>query len=152
MLEEDGISSPTLPKSAETVLVRPRSGRRLAGTWLWWRMHNRSVPVVAPTPIAPYTVARACEGAVAPGAALSRAVAPGAALSITVECYRWRVDESRRTSDPPMTVDALRVAYDACASAWAGVRAARSESTCDMLDSAPAYNTWAFPGRAPLQK
>ena len=104
------------------------------GTWLLWRMRNRSVPVAAPTPIAPYTVARACDGA-----------APG--LAVAVECYRWRVDEARRTASPPLALADLRAAYDACVSRWDEERAARPASTCAAIDDAPAYNTWSFPAR-----
>ena len=104
------------------------------GTWLLWRMRNRSVPVAAPTPIAPYTVARACDGA-------------GPGLAVAVECYRWRVDEARRTASPPLALADLRAAYDACVSRWDEERAARPASTCAAIDDAPAYNTWSFPAR-----
>ncbi|KAH8087597.1 cupin-like domain-containing protein [Aureococcus anophagefferens] len=85
-----------------------------------------------PTPLAPYTVARACDGA-----------APG--LAVAVECYRWRVDEARRTASPPLALADLRAAYDAGAARW-GERAAPA-STCAAIDDAPTYNTWSFPAR-----
>ena len=52
----------------------------------------------------------------------------GPGLAVAVECYRWRVDEARRTASPPLALADLRAAYDACAARWDEERAARPAS------------------------
>ncbi|KAK7249430.1 hypothetical protein SO694_00048289 [Aureococcus anophagefferens] len=100
------------------------------GTWLLWRMRNRSVPVAAPTPLAPYT-ARACGGA---RAGLAVAVAPLA---------RRR---GAPHGEPALALADLRAAYYACAR-WRWGERWRAASTCAAIDDAPTYNTWSFPAR-----
>ena len=111
-------------------------------TYYWWRMLNRSLPIVPSVPV-PYTLLRPCSANVNQPNALKDSHG-----AVTPDCWRWRATRAIHTSWPdPLALDVMRAHFSWCTTRWAVAAAAprNANLTCAASDTVAPKTTWAFP-------
>ena len=113
-----------------------------SGSYVASRVNRLRLPIISPSPLVPYTLMRPCNHSSThdSGSSTARSTLK---MAVPPQCYRWRINGTRGTGWPPLSVDQLAATHRVCLERWeqvhsthAGARELnRMARTCHAIDT-----------------